>query len=166
MPPAMARTRKLKGICSGLVLALVESPIGKNRHTKSKLNEFARIIDNGFGPQGGIAMMKFCCRDFDSTTDMKQMFVDYRDEMAALREEYPRLKIVYSTAPLTTMEPAPIAWVKTLLGRSTGRDLDAKRDEFNRLLRQTYEKTGSVFDLAQAESTRPDGSRSYFPGGD
>jgi len=145
---------------------LVESPIGKNGDPKSKLNDFAKIINNGLGSNGGVALMKFCYVDIDALTDVNQLFASYRDEMDALKREYPRLKLVYVTIPLTTVEPAPKAWIKSLLGRTTQRDLDAKRNEFNRLLRQTYGSSGLVFDLAEVESTRPDGSRSYFLRGD
>ena len=142
--------------------ALVETPIGKNGDRKSKLNQFAQIIKNGLGAQGGVALMKFCYLDIGPSTDVPRMFADYRAEMDNLTQEYPRLRLVYVTIPLTTVEPAPKAWFESLAGRTTRRDLDAKRNEFNRLLRQTYGGTGSVFDLARAESTRADGSRSFF----
>jgi lysophospholipase L1-like esterase len=40
--------------------------------------------------------------------------------------------------------------------------LNAKRNEFNALLGQEFGAIDPIFDLAQIESTRPDGSRAYF----
>jgi hypothetical protein len=72
---------------------------------------------------------------------------------------------VHVTVPLTTVEPAPKAWVKSILGRVTERDAEVKRNQFNQKLRQTYTGVDPVFDLAEVESTRPDGSRTYFSHG-
>ncbi len=107
-------------------------------------------------------MYKYCYVDINSSTNVQQMFENYREEIAALRVKHPSLKIVHITVPLTAVEPAARAWVKTLLGRATERDADAKRNEFNRRLRQTYAGRDPIFDLAEGESTSPDGSRSYF----
>jgi lysophospholipase L1-like esterase len=142
--------------------ALVESSIGENRNPSSKDRAFAAILNKGLGRQGGIAMYKYCYLDIDSSTNVQQMFESYREGIAALQAKYPELKIVHITVPLTTVEPAAKAWVKTLLGRATARDANAKRNEFNRRLRQTYAGRDPIFDLAEGESTYPDGSRSYF----
>jgi lysophospholipase L1-like esterase len=142
--------------------AVVESSIGQNGNPRSKDEAFAAILDKGLGRQGGIAMYKYCYVDIDASTNVQQMFENYREEIEALRVKYPLLKIVHITVPLTTVEPATKAWVKTLLGRATERDADAKRNEFNRRLRQTYAGRDPIFDLAEGESTSPDGSRSYF----
>ena len=142
--------------------AVVESSIGQNGNPRSKDEDFAAILDKGLGRQGGIAMYKYCYVDIDASTNVQQMFENYREEIEALRVKYPLLKIVHITVPLTTVEPATKAWVKTLLGRATERDADAKRNEFNRRLRQTYAGRDPIFDLAEGESTSPDGSRSYF----
>lgn len=142
--------------------ALVESSIGQNGNPRSKDEAFAAILDKGLGRQGGTAMYKYCYVDIDASTNVQQMFENYREEIEALRVKYPSLKIVHITVPLTTVEPATRAWVKTLLGRATERDANAKRNEFNRRLRQTYAGRDPIFDLAEGESTSPDGSRSYF----
>ena len=142
--------------------ALVESLIGQNGNPSSKDQAFAAILDKGLGRQGGIAMYKYCYVDIDGSTNVQQMFENYREKIAALRVKYPALKIVHITVPLTTVEPAARAWVKTLLGRATERDANAKRNEFNRRLRQTYAGRDPIFDLAEGESTSPEGARSYF----
>lgn len=142
--------------------AFVESLIGENRKPQSKNEAFAAILDKGMGMQGGIAMYKYCYVDIDASTDVQQMFEGYRKEINALKHKYPSLRIVHITVPLTTVEQDTKFRLKTLLGRTTAGDINAKRNEFNSLLMQTYAATDPIFDLAEAESTRPDGSRSYF----
>jgi lysophospholipase L1-like esterase len=117
------------------------------------------------GAQGGIALFKFCYVDIDAATDVPKMFAAYREGVNALKAKYPSLNIVPVTVPLTTVEPAAKAWLKGLLGRTTTRDINAKRNQFNTLLRETYAGTGPVFDLAEVESVHRDGSRSYFTRG-
>ena len=141
--------------------ALVESHIGHNEDPQSKNEAFAAIVQSGMGSQGGIAMYKYCYIDFNSSTNVQQMFEAYRQEIAMLRSKYPLLKIVHITAPLTTVEPATKAWLKAKLGRTSSWDTNAKRNEFNNLLKQTYAATDPIVDLAEVESTHPDGSRSY-----
>ncbi|MCZ2076650.1 MAG: hypothetical protein LC130_16845, partial [Bryobacterales bacterium] len=72
------------------------------------------------------------------------------------------LKFVHVTVPLTTVEPAAKAWIKSTLGKKTARAANLKRNRFNELLRKTYSGADPIFDLAEVESTYPDGSRSYF----
>ena len=145
--------------------AFVESPIGENRKPQSKNQAFAAILAKGMGAQGGVAMYKYCYVDIDLSTDVKRLFDDYRNQVSALKSQYPRLTIVHITVPLTTVDMDMKSWVKILLGRPTIRDVAAKRNEFNQLLRQTYVGTDPIFDLAEIESTLPDGARSYFTRG-
>ena len=70
--------------------------------------------------------------------------------------------IVHITVPLTTVEPTTKAWIKSMLGRTTERDVNVKRNDFNSLLRKTYSATDPIFDLAEVESTQSNGTRSYF----
>ena len=142
--------------------ALVESHIGENGNPQSKDEVLATILSKGMGKQGGIAMYKYCFVDIDASTDVRQMFYHYRSGIDALKLKYPSLKIVHITVPLMTVEPAMKAWIKSLLGRPTARDADAKRNAFNDLLRQTYTGIDPIFDLAEVESTHADGSRSFF----
>jgi hypothetical protein len=107
-------------------------------------------------------MLKYCYVDIDSSTDVRRMFQRYEDQTAELRRQYPSLKFVHVTVPLTTVEPAAKAWLKTLLGRTTARDINQKRNQYNSLLKQAYWGVDPIFDLAEVESTHADGSRSYF----
>lgn len=142
--------------------AFVEFKIGQNGNPRLKDEVFAATLDKGMGAQGGIAMYKYCYLDIDSSTDVPTMFASYRDNIGALKAKYPAVKVVHITMPLTTVESAPKAWIKSMLGRVTARDLTAKRNQFNTLLKQTYAGVDPVFDLAEIESTHSDSSRSYF----
>jgi hypothetical protein len=146
--------------------AFVETTIGENRKPQSKNADFAAILAKGMGAQGGVAMYKYCYIDVDLATDVQQLFDNYRDEVTALKSHYPGLTIVHITVPLTTLDMDTKSWVKVFLGRPTVRDVAAKRNEFNQMLRQTYSGKDPIFDLAEVESTLPDGSRSYFTRGD
>lgn len=145
--------------------ALVEFEIGQNGDPKSKMDAFAAILDKGYGAQGGIALFKFCYIDVGSSTDVAQMFGQYRDRVTALKAQYPAWRAVHVTVPLTRAEVGPKAWAKRLLGRTTSQDVNIKRNQFNTLIRQTYGTTDPIFDLAEVESTHADGTRSFFTRG-
>lgn len=142
--------------------AFVESEIGENGDPQSKNQAFAAVLGKGMGVQGGIAMYKYCYVDFGPSTDVQHMFEDYRNHITALNQGFPLLKLVHITVPLTTVEPAAKAWINTIRGKTSARELDRKRNQFNTLLRKTYAGNYAIFDLAEIESTRPDGSRSFF----
>jgi hypothetical protein len=142
--------------------AFIESHIGENQKPQSKDKAFRTIMEKGIGLKGGIAMYKYCYVDIDSSTVVRQMFENYREGIAGLKQLYPMLKIVHITVPLTTVESKTKAWAKAILGKPTSRDANIKRNHFNNLLRQTYGNTDPIYDLAEAESTRPDGTRSFF----
>ncbi len=145
--------------------ALVEASLGENRNPESKNKAFAAALDKGLGAEGGIVLYKYCFVDVDAATDTVQLFENYRKGIDELKRKRPELKVVHVTVPLTTVEPGPKAWVKSMLGRVTERDAEVKRNQFNQKLRQTYTGVDPVFDLAEVESTRPDGSRTYFSHG-
>lgn len=140
--------------------AFIDSLIGENRDPRSKDKAFADILAKGMGSQGGIAMYKYCYVDIGLDTDVRQLFENYRREITDLRAKYPSLIVVHITVPLTTDDTGLKTWVKTVIGRPTSRDVNLKRNQFNTLLREYY-ATEPMFDLAQVESTHPDGSRSY-----
>lgn len=145
--------------------AFVESHVGANTNPKSKNEAFLTIVEKGLGPQNAVAMLKYCYVDIGPSTDVSGMFKNYSNLISQLKTKYPALKIVHITVPLTTTEPAGKAWLRRVLGKPTAREDNIKRNQFNRLLRETYQPE-TVFDLAEVESTHADGSRSYFMDGD
>lgn len=142
--------------------AFVESHIGCNGDPQSKAEAFSAIVEKGLGRDGGIAMYKYCYVDVGPYTDIPRMFEMYRSSINTIKSKYPLLRFVHITIPLTTMEPTMKGWAKRLLGRATARELNRRRNEYNRLLVQAYREVDPIFDLAEVESTRQDGSRFEF----
>lgn len=121
--------------------AFIDFMIGTNGDPASKDQAFAAIVNNGFGTQGGVALYKYCYADIKDSSNVQQIFQRYRMNLDTLRANYPGLKVVPVTVPLKTQA-------------------SKARNDFNNLLRQSYGGT-PIFDLAEAESTHADGSRSY-----
>lgn len=142
--------------------AFMHAYVGENGIPASKMAEFAAILSRGMGSSGGVALLKFCYLDFQPQTDADSLFAQYRREVSALQSAYPALRIVHVTVPLTADESRLRLLVKKLLGKSTTRDLNAARNRYNQLLLREYGPSGAVFDLAAAESTKPDGARQFF----
>lgn len=141
--------------------AFIEDEIGENGNAFSKNAAFRSALRTGLGPEGGIALYKYCYVDITESSNVAEIFEQYRRGIAALSAEHPNLRFIHVTTPLTTVEPAAKARIKAMLGRPSARQANARRNEFNDLMRQAY-PSDSIFDLAKAESTHPDGSRSYF----
>ena len=137
--------------------AFVETHIGQNTNPQSKNADFLATVNQGFQ---GIALFKYCYIDIGETTDVQQMFNSYRAMVEKIHKEHPAVRIVHITVPLMSDDTSAKTWLKGMLGRNTVQDDNFKRNRFNALLRRTYEKE-PIFDLAEVESTRGDGSRSY-----
>jgi hypothetical protein len=142
--------------------AFVATHIGQNTDPQSKNADFIAIMNQGFA---GIAMFKYCYIDIGEATDVQQMFNAYQATIEDVRRNHPGVRIVHITVPLTTVTSQAKAWIKSMLGQNTAQDDNIKRNHFNSLLIEAYGKE-PVFDLAAAESTHRDGSRSYFKSGD
>lgn len=143
--------------------ALIHAKIGRNGEPTTKNAAFGEMVSAAHDPSL-VALYKYCYLDTDFSTDPAQLFADYRSQVDSLRRT--GLTIVHVTMPLTTSEDGARAFVKRLLRRPMGRDLNARRARYNRLLREAYAGHEPVFDLAQLESTRPDGSRAFFGSAD
>jgi lysophospholipase L1-like esterase len=130
--------------------------VARNGDPERKLRSFAQALAGGPGPE--IALVKLCYADFDRSTDAAALFERYRAALAELRARHPRTAFVHVTAPLTAVQGGPRAWIKSLLGREPGGlEENARREQFNALLRQAYRGREPLFDLARVESTGPDG---------
>ena len=106
-----------------------------------------------------VALLKFCFVDITADTDVRALFSRYRETLVELHRSHPRTTFVHVTAPLTTVQTGWKALAKRLLGRAPyGVRENARRDEYNRLLRDVYAGREPVFDLARIESTAPDGT--------
>jgi hypothetical protein len=136
---------------------------GKNEFPLTKTEEFVRIIDAAASTAPDVALLKFCYIDANPSTDMRAVFTHYRDSMAGLKTRHPRTTFMHVTMPLRTIQTGWKVTLKNLIGRPIGGYADnAKRHEYNELLRAEYRGREPIFDLAAIESTRADGTRASF----
>jgi len=146
-------------------LQMVQSLIGRNGEPETKCAAFRQALESFEDNSIDIALMKFCYVDFNGDTDIDRLFACYKETVTEIRSKYPRVKVIPATVPLTVH---PASWkrvAKMLLGRADNGASNSKRSEFNERMRSYYAGQ-PVYDLAQVESTYPDGSRSSFVYGD
>ena len=128
--------------------------VGSNGDPQSKLEAFRVALGSVEGAPADIALLKLCYVDFGAATDAKQLADMYISAYRELAMAYPETKFVAVTAPLTVIQTGPKAWIKRAIGVPVGQSVEnAKRAEFNKLLRETFGPTRRVFDLAAIESS-------------
>jgi hypothetical protein len=134
--------------------------IPENEDPRLKLRNFREAFESGAAAGAEIALLKFCYVDFKADTDAAALFGEYQATIERLRARYPTTTFVHVTVPLTTVPGGPKAVLKKLLGRPAPPQLveNARRDEYNRLLRSAYQGREPLFDLARVEAIRHDGS--------
>lgn len=158
IPLRLVDTRDATAIPPG---TFAHGGVAENGDPLRKLRSFEQAL--GTGPGVDIALVKFCYVDFDATTDVRTLFAAYRATLASLQARFPRTTFVHVTAPLTTLQGGPKAFVKRLLGRPpAGAAENARREAYNALLREATQGKEPLFDLALAESTAPDGRAETF----
>jgi len=141
--------------------AFIETHVGQNTDPQSKNADFLAIVQQGFE---GIALLKYCYVDISQDTDVANVFHAYQATVERTRTNNPAVRIVHVTVPLTVADFTATGWLRSLLGRNSAQNDNIKRSQFNALLRQNY-RTELLFDLADVESTRADGTRSFFKNG-
>jgi len=144
--------------------AIVEFTIGENGQPESKMKDFAAALEQIDDTAQAIAVFKYCYLDITPETNVELLFASHRKALEQMRARHPNLTFVHVTAPLTRLESGPRFLAKRLLGKPTTREANAKRNTFNTMLREQYAGE-PLFDLAKVESTRPNGSRSFFQNG-
>lgn len=153
----------------GSSAALLERPafahalVGRNEDPESKIAQFRSLLLAGIGERAEIAFFKFCYIDFKPTTDVEALFARYRAAMDELRARFPNTHFVHVTAPLTTVQRGARAWLKNHFGSGAfGERENVKREQYNALLRATFEGREPLFDLAKLESTSEAGEVETF----
>lgn len=130
--------------------------VAENGNPGQKLQSFERAL--GEGPAAvDVALLKFCFVDVTEGTDPRALFERYRAAVKVLQARHPRTVFVHATVPLTVVPTGPKAFVKRLLGRERSEHLNARREEYNALVRDAYQGKEPLLDVARLESTRPDG---------
>lgn len=141
--------------------ALVHALIGQNGHPMRKLANFDSTLRSGVADQVDVALIKFCYVDIRWNTDVDAFFAEYKQTMADLERDFPNVRFLHSTAPLTVGPEG----IKDHLKVALGRDDNAARARYNDLILSTFD-ADQVFDIAAAEATAPDGATlpSLYPG--
>jgi len=134
------------------------STIGENTKPFLKIDEFSNNIRDGLGDNVDIAILKLCYIDFFYMSEVDELFNHYYETYKNLEESYPEVTFIHFTVPLHSQQKGLKAIVKKILGKEVwGYDDNLRRQQFNEKIRNTY---SLVFDIAEIESTRSDGSRS------
>jgi hypothetical protein len=126
--------------------------LGTNTEPQTKIDGFNMFIRGGYHTADA-AMMKFCPSDVIpfGTMPAVNIWLRYRDMMAALEQDYPHTLFVWWTMPLSTA--------------SDDRGNDEK-EIFNELMRSYCDTDGCVlFDIADIESHDPDDNSVVSPAG-
>ena len=126
--------------------------VGTNGEPLGKIKEFQASLAQSPLSDIDVALVKLCYIDFNSGTDVAQVASAYVQTVEDLQSQHPQTRFVAITTPLTTIQTGPKAWVKSLLGKTpAGYVENAKREEFNAVLRQKFD-AGRLFDVAKLES--------------
>lgn len=137
------------------------SNIGENENPNSKCDAFSTVLNN-YGESFDIALMKFCYIDINRDSDVNEMFKYYKKTMDSLSTNYPNIKFLHLTSPLRSNPRGVGVWIREILGRQNNIKLDnIKRNEYNELIRQDFPEM-EIFDLAEIQSTYPNGRRESF----
>lgn len=132
--------------------------IGENGNPLGKIEEFDEIIRDGVGEKVDAAFLKFCYADISADTDVETLFSVYKETMGRLAADFPRVKFIHFTAPITQDRRGLVAQLKRILGRPVqGYEQNVVREKYNTMIRAEYGASGTVFDLAAIESSSESG---------
>lgn len=139
---------------------LYELDIGTNRMPATKDAAFAKVLADGFGDEpGAIAMQKYCYVDVGPDTDPVKLFNQYSAHVGRLRERHPGLTLVHFTIPLQSAPRSMSETITGWFGAPTRLSLNARREQFNEMVRGRFGGREPVFDIAAIQSLRGDGHR-------
>lgn len=130
----------------------VHTRIGENRHPYRKLENFDAMLRDGLADRVDVALIKFCYIDMWWESDPQRLFDAYVETMDRLEADYPDVRFIHMTAPLTTGPYGIKDHIKLLVGRND----NAPRQRYNELIRARY-GGDDLFDIAEVESTTPGG---------
>ena len=142
----------------GVEAAISHAPIGENGDPLGKIDDFeARALASG----ADIVAMKLCFADFHPHSEVDRLLGAYR--RTVLRLKSAGLRVLHVTAPLHARQTDPASRLKRMLQRPVWEDhANLKRLEYNEKLCAAVAGE-PLFDLADAQSTRPDGTKELHP---
>ncbi|WP_374454031.1 hypothetical protein [Nocardioides sp.] len=133
---------------------VVHAEIGTNGDPLGKIANFDATMRAGMAEAVDVALVKLCYTDVTAKTDVDAVFAAYRDTMDALERDFPQVRFLHTTVPLTA---AP-SGIKQHLKVVVRGDDNAARERYNALVREAY-GGDDLFDIAAAEGTAADGTR-------
>lgn len=134
--------------------AIVHAEIGTNGDPLGKIASFDTVMRGGMAEAVDVALVKLCFTDITAGTDVDAVFSAYRTTMDDLERDFPDVRFVHTTVPLTA---AP-SGIKQHLKVVVRGDDNAARERYNALVREAY-GDDDLFDIAAAEGTAADGVR-------
>jgi len=138
------------------------SKIGYNRQPRTKCDNLILRLNDPILKDVDIILSKFCYVDFNSDTNVDELFDYYSKTVADIKKNFPDKIFVHITVPLTTIQSDWKASIKKMLGKPlSGVVENVKRNKFNELIKNTY-SSEPIFDLSMIESTYPDSSKETF----
>lgn len=151
---AVAETRRVASDWSGIA----HFKVGKNGDPQGKIADFVAAMNGGAFPAADVAILKLCYMDFDAATqDPSKLATEYGDALERLQSQFPATRFVAATAPLTTIQTGPKAWIKRLLGRApAGYEENFRRHVFNERIRSRF-SAERLLDIAKLETAAEDG---------
>ncbi|SER91230.1 hypothetical protein SAMN05443377_1184 [Propionibacterium cyclohexanicum] len=132
--------------------------VGTNGDPLGKISDFAAKIDAATHPYA-IAFMKIGPLDITASTDVSAVFESYTSTMDALAQKHPQTTFVYTTVGLMTEEAgwSGVAASQVGVPATAGGSDNARREQYNALIRERFAASGRLFDVAQLQSELPDG---------
>jgi hypothetical protein len=142
----------------------IHAKLGENSKPLSKINDFANYMSKGIGNNVDIAFFKFCFVDIHLKTNIQELFEEYKSQIKKIKKEYPDTQIVHLTVPLYQKKTTAKTFLKRLIKRKVVWEYDiiVKQNQYNDLIRKEYSDIDPIFDIAELESTLPDGRRTSF----
>ncbi|MFC1876744.1 hypothetical protein ACFL2E_05670 [Thermodesulfobacteriota bacterium] len=164
----IVKTAELSDFKDGV---FAHSGIGKNGYPKTKIDQFAKFVNNGIGNEADYAFFKFCYVDIRNETDANKVFSEYKESMTKIINTYPNTTFIQVTAPLEielTMIQRMAKYAKDVVKKIIGKHRrrfykgNINRHLFNEKIIEEYRDHAPIFDLAKIESTFSDGTRCSF----
>jgi len=142
---------------------IIHSLIGENEKPGSKNIDVEELLTGRLRNSVDVAFFKYCYIDFGSDTDSNKIFKEYKNTINKIKNSNPEMVIVHFTVPLTEIQEGVKGTIKKLLGKPVGGVMEnVKRNDYNQMIIDEYGKDGLVFDLANYEATKSDGSLNLF----
>lgn len=143
---------------------IVHAMVGRNREPQTKCDAFARFLTEQAAVRWDAVILKFCYADMGEggEQDPARVLDAYTASVRSVRAARPDVLIVHATMPLQSEGLGKRDAIRKFFGFGTSNDdYNVVRNRYNDLLRAEYARE-PIIDLAWAESTRPDGTRTGF----